>query len=420
VTTWREPETPSKASGAGPTDFVELAVRFGDLLRQHGIPVVPEREARWVRCLSLLGAASAADLYWSGRLTLVSGSEELSLYDELFRAFWSGDPVPGRAGNARSLMSRREGTARSEPRQRQHQPGAGEGQGAERLLPGMAAWAARSGARRDAQGAAAEEAGEGRAARGLYSALEVLRDKDFRTFRQEDAVALARALARAEAWPPELRSRRRRPRGAELDLRRTLAASARTGTDPVRRYGRRPGRRHRRWVVLCDVSNSMGPYSLGLLAFLHALARLRPATEVFAFGTRLSRLTPWLRRAPAEDLPAIPAAAQDFGGGTRLGSCLEAFRKEWGRRGLAHGALVVVISDGLDLGEVEVVEAEMRWLRRTARRLAWVNPLRASPGYQPLARAMAAALRYVDAFASGHDPASLMELFRQEARRTYR
>jgi uncharacterized protein with von Willebrand factor type A (vWA) domain len=182
---------------------------------------------------------------------------------------------------------------------------------------------------------------------------------------------------------------------------------------PIRRSWRSPVERPRRLVLLLDVSGSMEPYARGLARFAHAAvtARRSGRVEVFTMGTRLTRITRELaRRDPDSALARAAQSVHDWSGGTRLGTSLQEFNDEWGVRGLARGAIVVICSDGWDRGDPALIGSEMRRLARVARRVVWVNPLKASPGYAPLARGMAAALPYVDQFVEGHAVSSLERL----------
>jgi uncharacterized protein with von Willebrand factor type A (vWA) domain len=165
-------------------------------------------------------------------------------------------------------------------------------------------------------------------------------------------------------------------------------------------------------VLLLDVSGSMSPYADVLLRFAHAAVRVAPrSTEVFTASTRLTRITRQLRlRDPEQALAAAGTAIPDWSGGTRLGECLRTFNDEWGTRGMARGAIVVVLSDGWDRGEPAVLSEQMERLQRVVHSLIWVNPLKVTPGYAPLARGMAAALPYVDHFVEGHSLAAMEQL----------
>jgi uncharacterized protein with von Willebrand factor type A (vWA) domain len=188
-------------------------------------------------------------------------------------------------------------------------------------------------------------------------------------------------------------------------------AGRRHGGEPVRRGYRAPSEKPRRVVLLVDVSGSMEPYARALLAFVHAAVIGRARVEAFTLGTRLTRITRELSwRDPDGALAAAAAAAPDWSGGTRLGEGLAAFNERWGVRGMARGAVVVILSDGWDRGDPEALAEQMARLHRVAHKVVWVNPLKATPGYAPLARGMAAALPYVDEFVEGHALASIEQL----------
>jgi uncharacterized protein with von Willebrand factor type A (vWA) domain len=209
------------------------------------------------------------------------------------------------------------------------------------------------------------------------------------------------------------RSRRRRPsrRHVDLDLRRTVARALRAGGEPIHLAWHAPGQRPRRLVLLVDVSGSMSSYARALVRFAHAAVVGRGDVEVFALGTRLTRLTSALHSHDADAaLARVSASTPDWEGGTRLGDTVGEFVERWGVRGMARGADVVILSDGWDRGDPAELGAHMARLARVAHRIVWVNPLKSSPGYAPLAGGMAAALPWVDEFVEGHAVASLEEL----------
>jgi uncharacterized protein with von Willebrand factor type A (vWA) domain len=212
------------------------------------------------------------------------------------------------------------------------------------------------------------------------------------------------------ATPQRLTRRARRARrGDHLDVRATLRASHRTGGDPVRQVRRRRRLRHRPLVVLCDISGSMEPYSRAFLAFLHGAVGGADA-EAFVFATRLTRLTRALRgNRPDLAIGRAAAAAPDWSGGTRIGEALLHFNDRHGRRGMARGAVVVIVSDGWETGDPALVGREMERLHRLAHRIVWVNPRKAAPGFEPTAGGMAAALPYCDALVGGHNLLALSE-----------
>jgi hypothetical protein len=210
------------------------------------------------------------------------------------------------------------------------------------------------------------------------------------------------------------RSRRRRPSTRDRgrpDLRRTVRRSLRAGGEPIDRAFHAASVRPRRIVLLCDVSGSMEPYARALLRFVQVAVAGRSRVEAFAVGTRLTRITRELSsRDPDAALAAAARRVVDWSGGTRLGEGLRAFNDQWGVKGLARGAVVVILSDGWDRGDPELLGAQMERLHRVAHRVVWVNPLKATAEYAPLARGMAAALPHVDEFVAGHSLAALEDL----------
>lgn len=241
----------------------------------------------------------------------------------------------------------------------------------------------------------------------------MLRKKDFAAMTAEEFSRTARALKEVAAARPLRRSRRLRPhaRGRRLDLRRLARRSLGRGGDPIERTFRRRVEVPRKLVVLCDVSGSMEAYTRALLLFLHAVVGSGRGVEVFAFGTRLSRLTEEFRtRDPEQALAAAAARVVDWASGTRIGPSLKTFNDVWGRRALTRGAVVVIVSDGWERHDATLVAREMERLQRAAYAIVWVNPLKGNPEYEPLAGGMRAALPYVDRFMAGHNLASLEEL----------
>jgi uncharacterized protein with von Willebrand factor type A (vWA) domain len=246
-----------------------------------------------------------------------------------------------------------------------------------------------------------------------YSAVELLRRKDFARY-SEDEMALARQLiARLARRGPTRVSRRTRPtrrRGHQPDLRRIVRASLRTGGEPIERRWRAPSRRPRPVVLVCDVSGSMTPYARMLLQYLHASVAARRRVEAFAFGTRLTRITNELsERDPDRALERAAAAVLDFSGGTRIGAALAELNRVHGRR-VGRGAVVVVLSDGWDRGDPDLLAVEIARLRRSAHRLVWLNPLAAHPDFEPLTRGMRAAFPHTDELLPGNSLASLEQL----------
>ncbi|MGH9270861.1 MAG: vWA domain-containing protein, partial [Ilumatobacteraceae bacterium] len=247
-----------------------------------------------------------------------------------------------------------------------------------------------------------------------FSLAEVLRHKDFAAYDDAELAEAHRLMARLRLTGSPRRSLRLQPVGRSTprpDLRRTVRAALRTEGEPIRRHFRAPATRHRRLVLLLDVSGSMEPYARALLRFVQAAVAGRRRVEAFALGTRLTRITRELG-ARDPDLALRQAADRviDWSGGTRLGDGLRRFNDEWGVRGMARGSVVVILSDGWDRGDPEQLAEQMQRLARVAHRVVWVNPLKVTPGYAPLARGMAAALPLVDRFVEGHSLDALERL----------
>ena len=242
---------------------------------------------------------------------------------------------------------------------------------------------------------------------------ERLRDKRFDALEPGELAQLYRLMARLVVATPKRRTRRseRQRRGERMDMRRTLRGSMRTAGDPIRLARRRRRVVRRRMVMLCDISGSMEPYARAYLQFLTSAAGSGPNAEAFAFATRLTRLTRALRsRSPERAIQRAAAAAPDWSSGTRIGDALKAFNDRHGRRGMARGAVVVILSDGWERGDPALVGREMERLSRLAHRIMWVNPRVAASGFSPRAGGMAAALPYCDALVSGHSLDALGEV----------
>ncbi len=249
-----------------------------------------------------------------------------------------------------------------------------------------------------------------------WSDVEILREKDFAQYSDAEMALARELLARLARRGPTRMSRRTRParrrRGHQPDLRRVLRASLRTAGEPLQRHWRAPSERPRPVVIVCDVSGSMTPYARMLLQYMHASVAARRRVEAFAFGTRLTRVTNELGGLDHDRALARAAAAvADFSGGTRIGAALAELNRAHGRR-VGRGAVVVILSDGWDRGDPELLDAEMARLRRSAHRLVWLNPLAAHPDFEPLTRGMRAAVPHTDELLAGNSLASLEELAR--------
>ena len=357
-----------------------LAVGFAAALRAAGLSEPVGVVVTFTNALGLVGIDSRQSVYWAGRATLVRRPEDVGVYDRVFNSFWTGHL----------------GLAPAEPEPLSLSVAVDE--------PGQAP-----------PDAPAERDHDAPEVIVRYSPVEVLRHKDFAGLDAGEWAEAHRLLAALRISRDLRRSRRLRAsrRRGYPDLRSTVRGSLATAGEPVRPGWRSPSTRPRRMVLLADVSGSMEPYARAVLRFAQAAVAARGPgrVEVFTLGTRLTRVTRELAgRDPDAAIRRACSVVADWSGGTKLGEGLGEFNDRWGARGMAHGAVVVVLSDGWDRGEPDRLSAEMRRLGRIARRIVWVNPLKASVGYAPLARGMAAALPYVDNFVEGHSLAALEDL----------
>ena len=355
---------------------VRHIVTFGRVLRETGIEVGPGRVKDALQGLDAVELARQDDVYWTLRQTLVSRQEDLETFDTAFDTWFlraAVGPSPKREAEAPPQAERRKGG----------EPGPGP----------------------EIDGGDTEVGGS--------SENELLRTKDFGAMTP-DELARAKKLIHAIAIArPRRRTRRLRPdaKGRALDVRGLVRASLATGGDPVVRAFRSRSDAPRKLVLILDVSGSMDPYARAMLLYLHAARGAGRRVEAFAFGTRLTRLTPELGSRDAETaFAAATARVADWSGGTRIGESLKAYNDEWGRRALTRGAVVVILSDGCERGDTALVGREMERLARQAFAVVWVNPLKGHPEYMPQAGGMRAALPHVDRFLSGHDVASLEAL----------
>jgi uncharacterized protein len=357
-------------------DATDVLVGFGRTLRAAGVEAGPDRVQRMADALGVLDPTRRADVYWAGRLTLCADPEDLARYDRVFSAYFGGATVRLR----------------------------------ERQTPGPRV----SHAALD-DGAAAEESEANPATARVVSASsrELLRHRDFAALTADERALLDRLLATFRLPGVTRRTRRWQPGGRRaVDRSRSVRAMLHAGGEPARLRHRVHRRRPRRVVLLVDVSGSMEPYASALLRFAHA-ARLERPTEVFTIGTRLTRVTREIgHRDPDTAMAAVSAAIPDWSGGTQLGARMKEFLDRWGQRGLARGAVVVVLSDGWERADPAVLGEQVARLSRLAHRVVWSNPRKARPGYEPLAGGMAAALPYVDEFVEGHSLSALERLAR--------
>lgn len=356
-----------------------LGVAFAHVLRSAELDVPVGTVTTFIEALGRVGLDDRTGVYWAGRSTLVRRPEDVPLYDRAFVAFWDG---------AVQLVRRPDEPIELTLAVDDDDDDADQG--------------------RDG------DVDDGEVLAVRWSANEVLSHKDFAECTDTELDEIRRLISQVRVAASRRRARRQRPtkrRRGRPDLRRTVRRAMRTGGDPAHRRFTAPDQRPRRIVLLLDVSGSMEHYARALLRFAHVAVAGRAQVEAFTFGTRLTRVTRELSsRDPDAAFRSVTGAVEDWSGGTRIGETLREFNDRWGVRGLARGAIVVVLSDGWDRGAPEALGEQMARLHRVAHRVVWVNPLKYTPGYAPLARGMAAALPYVDEFVEGHSLDAIREL----------
>jgi uncharacterized protein with von Willebrand factor type A (vWA) domain len=366
---------------------VERLVGFGRLLRRRGLPVGTGRILTFCRAVAALDRLDRRSVYWAGRVAMVARKEDLAAYDAAFEAWF-----PSETSEALQVLA---GWVENVNVPQETEVLLDVGVAEESWEP-------------------AEGADDGEAPVGvLASGAEVLRARSFDELSEAERLQADHLIRALAVHLPARRSRRYRPSpyGRRFDQRRTLRASLRTQGEPFRRAWRDRRQRARPLVLILDVSGSMTAYSRALMQFGFAAMRAGRRVEVFCFGTRLTRVTRALARSEPDDaLREVAAAVADWNGGTRIGASLKELLDRWSQHVAMRGAVVVLCSDGLERGDPALLAAQVARLSRLAHRLIWVNPLKGSPRYQPLARGMAAALPHVDVFLAGHNLESLESL----------
>jgi len=357
-----------------------LAAGFVHALRDAGVQVPIGATLLYIKALCAVNSVDRSERYWCGRTTLITRSEDFMTYHKVFGRYWVG---------AEFDESEPMTTTTSIAVDQQDEDGLSD---------------STDGADQDGEPDVTMR----------YSAVEVLRHKDFSEYSNEELRELQHLVGQIRvggAMRPSRRQQRSHLRRGRPDLRRTIRRALANDGEPIDRAFRQPSVQPRRVVLLLDISGSMEAYSRALLRFVHATVLARGRVEAFALGTRLTRLTREMATLdPDRALGNAAEAVQDWSGGTRLGESIRAFNDEWAVRGMARGAVVVILSDGWDRGEPELMDEQMARLGRIAYRIVWSNPLKATEGYAPLARGMAAALPHVDEFVEGHSLRALEEL----------
>jgi uncharacterized protein with von Willebrand factor type A (vWA) domain len=360
--------------------FVALLVNFTAELRAAGLSIGSGDVLTYCAAVGALDPTDLLDLYWGGRAALVTRRESIPVYDRVFRRFFldGRDPVRELLNLQHPEHTRAQGVVQlpdTEPGEDQQEP----------AMMGL-----------------------------MASDAETLRHKSFPACTPEELAALRRIMARIRLTPPRRRTRRTTTAavGRAPDLRRMVRQSLRMHGEPPELAWRQRKVRLRPLILILDVSGSMADYSRHLLQFAYSAKRATTRVEVFCFGTRLTRITRALdHRKPDDALERAAGLVFDWEGGTRIGASLDAFVRDWGRRGLCRGGIVVICSDGLDRGDPELLAMAMERLRRLSYRVVWMNPHKGNdPHFRPSTLGMLAAAPSIDLILSGHDLSSLEEL----------
>jgi uncharacterized protein with von Willebrand factor type A (vWA) domain len=357
----------------------ETLLGFAARLRDAGVDANLHRLDLLYAALRQFAEPGLETLYRCGRLTLCTGQDDLPVYDAVFDAVFRRLPQIGDAPPPPVVPALRPGAVRRQ----EAKPG--------------------------------EEEREEDVTVGAATDAEVLRHRNFVGLTPDERAQIHALILRLRAGIAMRPSRRFKPdTRSRLDVKRTVRAALALAGEPDRLYWRRRRMRPRRRILLIDVSGSMAPFAGGLLRFGYAATACAPrCTEVFTFGTRLTRVTPHLRHGdPEQAILAASQAIPDWSGGTRMGEQLRAFIDLWGRRGMARGAVVVIASDGWERGTPDLLREQMERLKRLAHTVIWANPHKSTPGFAPLTAGMQAALPFLDAFVGGSSAAELERLMR--------
>ena len=377
--------------------LTENIMHFARVLRKAGLPVGPGQVLDAIRAVMAVGLSNRNDFYWTLHAVFVKHRTQLDVFDQAFHIFWKNPEIlermmqlilpdisdPNAASPDTEEISRRV---------------------AEALFSGMG----------DQPEPQEEEEIEFDATL-TWSANEVLGEKDFEKMSADEIRDAIAAVHRMKLPLNEVPTRRFKQSnaGTRVDMRRSMRAALRSGTDFIPLMKRKRRMRRPALVAICDISGSMERYSRMLLHFMHTVTNDRDRVHTFLFGTRLTNVTRYLRYKDVDEaLKKVSEAAEDWSGGTRIGHCLEDFNKFWSRRVLTQGAIVVLISDGLDRDEGDGLTLEMERLHMSCRRLIWLNPLLRYDGFEPKSIGIKAMLPHVDIFQTVHNLNNLNDLTR--------
>ena len=391
-----QPTPPALPEGSGGGRLAENIMHFGRVLRSAGLPIGPGRVLDAIEAVRAAGVGTREDFYWALHAVFVNRRDQRELFDQAFHVFWRNPRLLERMmamalpsitvdPNEEDEVSRRIAEAMSKGQE----PGRGDAEDdqepPEVVVDATLTWSDR----------------------------ELLQSMDFEKMSSEEVRRARRVIAAMRLPIMDVPTRRFRSdrHGRRVDMRATLRRALRSGGRDIPLNFRRRRRRHPPLVVLCDISGSMTRYSRMLLHFMHALTNDRDRVFTFLFGTRLTNVTRYLRNRDIDiALDKVGAIVEDWSGGTRIGSCLVDFNRDWSRRVLAQGAVVLLITDGLDREGGDELEPAMERLHKSCRRLIWLNPLLRYDGFEPRSQGVRTILPHVDEFRPVHNLESLASL----------
>jgi uncharacterized protein with von Willebrand factor type A (vWA) domain len=368
-------------------------IHFARVLRTAGLPVGPGKLLDAITAVKTVGITDRHDFYWALHAVFVNRRDQRELFDQAFHVFWRNPRLLEKMLSL--ILPEMQQTVPPEQQQ---------------ALMRRISDALNSGQNKTQTEQQIERELD---ARLTWSNREILQHKDFEQMSAAELAQAKKLLRELHIGREQVPTRRfqRHPQGERIDLRSTLRYGLRTGGDiiPLRKKTRQ--KRPPPLVLLCDISGSMSQYSRMLLHFAHAVSNDRDRVYAFVFGTRLSNISRQLRYKDVDQaLEKISEAVEDWSGGTCIGRCLHAFNREWSRRVLGQGAVVLFISDGLDREDPKLLSMEMERLHKSCRRLIWLNPLLRYDGFEPKAQGVRAILPHVDVFRAAHNIDSLAEL----------
>ena len=391
------PDVPPEAAGPGGL-LSENIMHFGRVLRRAGLPIGPGQVLAALNAVEAVGLGSRVDFYWTLYSVFVNRRDQRDLFDQAFHIFWRNPDIlermmqimlPDAGGAQQSAEDAEEISRRLAEALNPNQDGGDDNEEGEEEITFDATL--------------------------TWSAGEVLGDKDFEKMSSEEIRDPLDAIRRMRLPIMEVPTRRFRahPSGGRIDMRRSLRAALRSGSDYIPLMKRKRRTRHPPLVIICDISGSMERYSRMMLHFMHAITNDRDRVHTFLFGTRLTNVTRYLRYKDVDAaLERVGEAVEDWSGGTRIGHSVHEFNQNWSRRVLTQGAVTVLISDGLDRDEGTGLALEMERLHKSCRRLIWLNPLLRYEGFEPKSVGIRAILPHVDEFRTIHNLDSMRDLTR--------